>query len=149
MIALMMTAVDSAVDSAVDPALEGRELGPWFMVPWWISLPAAGVIGAIAVWYFLRLGRAEVPRERRWIRRISLVLVIASLFPLVRALTFAHPHEDRSAFAVAWASVLMLVLASLVLAVVDVILTARRGLYEFRELRRETLGGKRKDGANG
>ena len=134
---------------AVDPALEGRELGPWFMVPWWISVPVAGIVGAIAVWYFIRLGRSEVPRERRWIRRISLLFVIASLAPLVRGLTFAHPHEDRSAFAVAWASVLMLVLASLVLAVVDVMLTARRGLHEFRELRRETLGGKRKDGANG
>ena len=31
-----------------------------------------------------------------------LVLVGAALIPLVRGLTFAHPHEDRSAFAIAW-----------------------------------------------
>lgn len=133
----------------IDPALEGRDLGPWFMVPWWISVPVAGAVGAVAMWYFIRLGRPDVPRERRWVRRISLVLVTAALIPLVRGLTFAHPHEDRSAFAVAWAMVLMLVLASLVLAVVDVMLTARRGLSEFRELRRETLGGKRRDDGGG
>jgi len=133
----------------VDPALVGRDLGPWFMVPWWITVPAACAVGAVAVWYFIRLGRADVPRERRWVRRISLVLVMAALIPLVRGLTFAHPHEDRSAFAVAWAMVLMLVLSSLVLAIVDVMLTARRGLQDYRELRRETLGGKRKDGASG
>jgi len=40
-------------------------------------------------------------------------------------------------------------LSSLVLAIVDVMLTARRGLQDYRELRRETLGGKRKDGAGG
>ena len=133
----------------VDPVLEGRDLGPWFMAPWWITVPVACAVGAVAVWYFVRLGRPDVPRERRWVRRISLVFVMAALIPLVRGLTFAHPHEDRSAFAVAWAMVLMLVLSSLVLAIVDVMLTARRGLQDYRELRREMLGGKRKDGASG
>jgi hypothetical protein len=133
----------------VDPALEGRDLGPWFMVPWWISVPVGCAVGAVAVWYFIRLGRSDVPRERRWVRRISLVLVFAALVPLVRGLTFAHPHEDRAAFATAWAMVLLLVLSSLVLAIIDVMLTARRGLQDYRELRRETLGGKRKEGSGG
>ena len=133
----------------IDPALEGRELGPWYMVPAWITVPVACIAGVAIVWYFVRLGRPDVPRERRWVRRISLVLVGAALIPLVRGLTFAHPHEDRSAFAIAWAMVLLLVVASLVLAVVDVMLTARRGLADYRELKRDTLGGKRSEKSGG
>ena len=127
----------------IDPALAGRELGPWFMVPWWISVPMAVALAAVLVWYFVRLGRGDVPRGRRWLRRASVVLAIAGLAPLVRALTFAHPHEDRVAFAVAWSSVLFVLVACLLLAVIDVLLVTHGGVREFRSLRRETLGGKR------
>lgn len=139
----------ASLQQTVDPALAGRELGPWYMVPAWVTVPLACVAGAAIVWYFLRLGRSDVPRERRWVRRISLVLVGAALVPLVRGLTFAHPHEDRSGFAIAWAMVLLLVVASLVLAVVDVMLTARRGLADYRDLKRETFGGKRAEKDHG
>ena len=139
----------AAAQGSIDPALVGRELGEWYMVPAWITVPIACIVGVALVWYFVRLGRADVPRERRWIRRISLVLVGAALLPLVRGLTFAHPHEDRAAFAVAWASVLLLVLASLVLALVDVLLTARRGMSEFRALRRQSFGRDREGGSHG
>ena len=71
------------------------------------------------------------------------VLALAGLAPLVRALTFAHPHEDRVAFAVAWSSVLFVLVACLLLAVIDVLLVTHGGVREFRSLRRETLGGKR------
>jgi hypothetical protein len=129
--------------AAIDPALAGRDLGPWFMMPWWISIPAALVIAGLLVWYFVRLGRPDVPRGRRWLRRISVVLAIAGLAPLVRALTFAHPHEDRLAFAVSWSTVLFVIVACLVLAVIDVILVTRGGMREYRALRRDTFGGKR------
>ncbi|MEY3144025.1 MAG: hypothetical protein RLY21_2518 [Planctomycetota bacterium] len=128
--------------AAIDPALAGRELGPWFMVPWWISVPVAVLLAGLLVWYFIRLGRGDVPRGRRWLRRASVVLALVGLAPLVRALTFAHPHEDRVAFAVAWSSVLFVLIACLVLALVDVILVTRSGVREFRTLRRQTLGGK-------
>jgi hypothetical protein len=128
---------------AIDPALAGRELGPWFMVPWWVSVPLALVAGALLVWYFVRLGKSDVPWGRRWLRRASVVLAIAGLIPLVRGLTFAHPHEDRVGFAVAWSSVLFVMLACLVVAIVDVILVARGGVREYRALRRDTFGGRR------
>jgi hypothetical protein len=128
---------------AIDPALVGRELGPWFMVPWWVSVPIAVVAGALLVWYFVRLGKSDVPWGRRWLRRASVVLAIAGLVPLVRGLTFAHPHEDRVGFAVAWSSVLLVMLACLVVAIVDVILVARGGVREYRALRRDTFGGRR------
>jgi hypothetical protein len=76
------------------------------------------------------------------------VLAIAGLIPLVRALTFVHPHEDRVGFAVAWSSVLFVLLGCVVLALIDVILVAHSGVREFRSLRRETLGGKRKGAAD-
>jgi hypothetical protein len=134
---------------AIDPALAGRELGPWFMVPWWVSVPIALAAGALLVWYFVRLGKSDVPWGRRWLRRASVALAIAGLIPLVRGLTFVHPHEDRVGFAVAWSSVLFVMLACLVLALVDVILVARGGLREYRMLRRDTFGGRRSavDGA--
>jgi len=138
-----------AGDSARDPALVGRELGPWMMVPWWVTVPPALVVGATLVWYFVRLGRAEVPRERRWIRRASIVFAGASLAPLVRGLTFAHPHEDRVGFAVAWSAVLFTLMPCLLLALVDVFLTTRRGLREFQELRRETLVRRPEERSNG
>jgi hypothetical protein len=137
-----MIALADAVEPVIDPALRGRELGPWFMVPWWVSLPIAFALAAVLAWYFVRLGRADVPRGRRMLRRASVALAIVGLAPLVRGLTFVHPHEDRVGFAVAWSSVLFVLLACLVLAVVDVIIVTRGGVREFRALRRETLGGK-------
>jgi hypothetical protein len=139
-IAIGVLAQDSA-DASRDPALVGRDLGPWYMVPWWISVPLAALLGVTLVWYFVRLGRGDVPAERRVVRRLSIVCALGALVPLVRALTFTHPHEDRVAFAVAWSMTLLALCGCLVLAIVDFILTARRGVREFRELRRETLGG--------
>lgn len=122
---------------------DGRELGPWFMVPPWASISVAAVALALLAWYFVRLGRSEVPAGRRRLRRASVVLLTLGLAPLVRALSFVHPHEDRIGFAVAWSSVLFVVIAALVLAVVDVVLVTRGGLREYREIRRDTFGGKR------
>jgi hypothetical protein len=135
--------------ASVDPALAGRDLGPWFMVPWWISVPLALLVAGALVWYFVRLGGADVPRGRRWLRRISVVLALVGLAPLVRALTFAHPHEDRVGFAVAWSSVLFVIIACFILAIVDVVLVARGGLRDYRSLRRSTFGGGRGSGGVG
>lgn len=142
-----MTAADEP--ASIDPALVGRELGPWFMVPWWVSVPIAAVLAGVLVWYFVRLGRAEVPRGRRWLRRASVVVALLGLAPLVRAMSFVHPHEDRVGFAVAWSSVLFVLLACLVLALVDVVLVTRSGVREFRALRRDTFGGRRGGSGDG
>ncbi len=128
--------------ASVDPALEGRELGPWLMIPASITVPLAVLIGVALAWYFVRLGRSDVTPERRIVRRMSIGLVAFGLVPFVRGLSFVHPHEDRIGFAVAWSAVLLLVCLSLMLAIVDFVLTARRGMREFRTLRDETLSGK-------
>lgn len=132
----------SAPDSTLDPALVGRELGPWYMVPWWVSLPIAVAVGVALVWYFMRLGRGDVPAERRVVRRLSIVCALGALVPLVRALTFVHPHQDRVGFALAWSMTLLALCGCLLLAIIDFMLTARRGLREYRALRRTVLGGR-------
>lgn len=129
----------------IDPALAGRELGTWLMISPWLSVPLAIAAGAALVWYFVRLGRPEVPRSRRWIRRASIACAIGGLPPLVRALSFVHPHEDRVGWAVAWSMVLFALVAWATLAVVDFMLTMRGGWVEYRALRRETLGGRTRD----
>lgn len=128
----------------IDPALVGRELGEWTMVPAWVTVPLAVAAVAALLWYFVRLGRAEVPAARRRMRRVSIAVLLAATVPLVRALSFVHPHEDRAGWAFAWSIVLLATVACAVLALVDFALTARSGLREYRELRRETLGGKKR-----
>lgn len=128
--------------AAIDPALAGRELGAWHMVPSWETVPVAVVVLAALAWYFIRLGRADVPRGRRILRRVSIVFVTGAVVSLVAGLTFIHPHEDRVGFAIAWLAVSVSVIVCAVLAALDVVLTTRQGLYEFRELKQSTLGGK-------
>lgn len=135
---------ESTLGSArVDPALAGRDLGPWTMVPASVSVPAAIALAALLAWYFVRLGRAGVPRGRRRLRRASIACAMVALFPLVRALTFVHPHEDRVGWAVAWSIVLFALTGWAFLAVVDFVLVARSGLREYDALRRETFGAPR------
>lgn len=138
---------DPQQPTTIDPALVGRDLGEWTMVPAWISIPVALAVAGALVWYFARLGRPDVPRSRRWVRRASVVCALAGLPALVRALTFVHPHEDRAGWALAWSMALLALVAWATLAVVDLVLTARGGWHEYRALRREVFGGgKRADG---
>ncbi|MFZ9881969.1 MAG: hypothetical protein ACO3QC_11265, partial [Phycisphaerales bacterium] len=74
----------------IDPALVGRELGEWTMVPAWVTVPLAVAAVAALLWYFVRLGRAEVPVARRRMRRVSIAVLLAATVPLVRALSFVH-----------------------------------------------------------
>lgn len=129
----------------VDPALAGRDLGPWTMVPAAVSVPAAIALAVLLAWYFVRLGRAEVPRGRRRLRRASIVCALVALVPLVRALTFVHPHEDRVGWAVSWSIVLFALTGWALLAVIDFVLVARSGLREYDALRRETFGAPREN----
>jgi len=135
------TSVLAADQSAIDPALVGRDLGPWFMVPAVVSVPIACVLALSLLWYFARLGRSDVPVLQRRVRRTGIVFALAALVPLVRALTFVHPHEDRVGWATAWSVALLALVLWFLLAIVDVILVLRGGLREYGELKREVFGG--------
>ncbi len=127
--------------NAIDPALAGRDLGPWFMVPSLVSVPLAIVLAFALLWYFARLGRNDVPVVQRRVRRTGIVCALVALVPLVRALTFVHPHEDRVGWATAWSVALLALVLWFLLAIVDVILVLRGGMREYGELKREVFGG--------
>ncbi len=128
-------------EGTMDPALAGRDLGPWHMIPAAVSVPIACVLAIALLWYFARLGRSDVPVLQRRVRRTGIVFALAALVPLVRALTFVHPHEDRVAWATAWSVVLLALVLWFLLAIVDVILVLRGGIREYSELKREVFGG--------
>jgi hypothetical protein len=128
-------------EGTIDPALAGRDLGPWHMIPAAVSVPIACVLAIALLWYFARLGRSDVPVLQRRVRRTGIVFALAALVPLVRALTFVHPHEDRVAWATAWSVALLALVLWFLLAIVDVILVLRGGIREYSELKREVFGG--------
>ena len=127
----------------IDPALVGRELGTWLQVPQWMSVSLAVLLAGVLCWYFARLGRPDVSRARRWMRRASVLCALAALPPLVRGLSFVHPHEDRVGFAIAWTIALLFLLAWFALALIDFLLVLREGIGEYRALRDETIGNQR------
>ncbi len=125
---------------AIDADLVGLTLGPWTMIAWWISVPCALAVAAVLAWYFRRLASANVPQKCRVLRRVGVCCAGAALVPLVIALTVAHPHEHRVAWAFAWTLALLSLFAWFVLAVVDAIIVARGGVHEYRALRRDSSG---------
>ncbi len=129
-----------AITPGLDPALVGRELGHWHMVSAWLSVPMAIGIGALLLWYFVRLGRPSVPRGRRRLRRASIGFALVGLIPLLCGITFVHPHEQRFAWAASWALALLALLGWFSIALVDFLLVARSGLREYDELRRKAIG---------
>ncbi len=128
-------------EGTMDPALAGRDLGPWHMIPALVSVPIACVLAITLLWYFARLGQSDVPVLQRRVRRTGIVFALAALVPLVRALTFVHPHEDRVAWATAWSVALLALVLWFLLAIIDVILVLRGGIREYSELKREVFGG--------
>ena len=157
------------VIAQTDPALQGRDLGPWFMLPAWFSVPCAIVLAGVLCWYFVRLGvsstgsantgsastgsastgnpdsgGAGVSRALRWVRRLGILCALAAIGPLLRAVTFVHPHEQRVEWATAWSLAILALFACFLLAIVDVILVLRGGLREYSDLRREVFGGGRR-----
>jgi hypothetical protein len=87
------------------------------------TVPAAIVIAGIIGWYWWRLGRTSVPRSRRLIRRVSMVLVLLLLPGLVRGLSYVDADVDGQAFVVTWSVTTLLVLLVLLVACIDALLT--------------------------
>jgi hypothetical protein len=80
-----------------------------------------GVLLALAsAWYWQRLGREDVERSTRAIRRASLVLGLIAVFVLVRSASFVDSEVSPSAYISAWLTALGLVFLVVVLVSVDV-----------------------------
>ena len=86
-----------------------------------ITVPLALTLCAAIVWYWIYLGRDDVPASRRKIRRFSLVVMLISMPMLVRALSFVDPLVDKRDYAVAWTAVTFMLLIVIAAAVMDAI----------------------------
>lgn len=97
----------------------------------WVTVPAAASLVCALAWYWLHLGRTDVPAGRRRIRRLSLLLALAALAATVVGMSFVDSAVHQTGYVVAWALVLLCVLAIMLAAAVDVFVS----LSIQRELR--------------
>lgn len=84
-----------------------------------VSIPPAALALVWIAWYWVRLGRADVPVSRRKIRRTSLVLMAISLPIFVRALSFLDPKTDPVDFMRTWLLALLMIIIVLASAGID------------------------------
>lgn len=101
------------------------------------TIPIAVVISAALVWYWVRLGRSDVPVSRRKIRRFSLVIMLLSLPMFVRALSFVDPAVDKRPYVLAWTACTFMVLVVLATALLDAVNSLRLHQNHRHEALRE------------
>ena len=86
-------------------------------------MPAAAA--AWILWYWVRLGRSDVPPSRRKLRRISLMLMLVLLPMLIGGLSIVDRQAEPNRYVMVW------VLAMLVILMI----TATAGLDAMNSLR--------------
>lgn len=106
--------------------------------PAW-TIPPAVVIGLSLVWYWLRLGRADVPPSRRRVRRLNTVFLLLSLPLFVRALSFLDPEQQPRAFLITWSILVLVMLMVIIMALLDAMNSLRLHHHKVEaELRQAT-----------
>ncbi len=117
-----------------------------------MSIPAILVAAAAysAGWYYLfhspaarRLGGVEVAaanRQRQRLRRANGVVLVLLATGFYVGFTGINPDRHQLAYLLVWTAVLVLLLAAVLLAVVDLLMTARVRRRVMREL---SVGGER------
>ena len=90
-----------------------------------ITIPPAALVFGWIVWYWIRLGRADVPMSRRKLRRLSLGLMALSLPMFVRALSFLDPNVQPQQYAYTWLMGMLMVILVIVIAGLDALNTVR------------------------
>ena len=86
-----------------------------------VSLLIGVVLVLLAAWYWQRLGRDEVDRSTRAIRRGSLVLCVLAIFALVRAASFIDSEVNPRVYMIAWLSALGLIFLVVMVMAVDIL----------------------------
>lgn len=95
-------------------------IGTVLVPPVWSVLTALPV-AALIIWYFLRLGRDDVPVSRRRVRRVSLIAVLATLPMLVRVFSFVDPEQQPTAFIIWWSLIFVMILLIVATALLDMV----------------------------
>jgi uncharacterized membrane protein YedE/YeeE len=90
-----------------------------------VSIPVAVAVAILVLWYWKRLGDAGVPVSRRRIRRASIVVVLAGLPILVRAVSFVDYQTQQAQYVVTWLLVLVCIGLLLIAAAIDFFDTVR------------------------
>ncbi|MCA9285572.1 MAG: hypothetical protein KDA22_10170 [Phycisphaerales bacterium] len=104
-----------------------------------LTLPVAALVVVWALWYWTRLGRSDTPRSRRWVRRASILVVLAGMPALVRGTSFVDPRIAPRAYAEAWTVAIAALFLLVVVAVLDAGNSVRMHVRARATLMREEL----------
>lgn len=104
-------------------------------LPWVFTVPIAVLIAIAIIWYWLVLGKPDVPASRKRIRQTSLIVMLVSLPVLVRALSFVSHQANSSQFVIVWSMLLVLLLLLVITAIADAINTINiHRKQQFKEM---------------
>ena len=94
------------------------------MMPLIPTLCVASIYVAVAIWYWIRLGRGSVPRSRRTCRRWGLFFGGIAVAGMVFGVSLIDSGRSPVPFIAAWSVVGLSVLAVTISAAIDVLLTS-------------------------
>lgn len=108
-----------------------------------ISITGPPAIAALLIlwWYYNRLNRSDVPRSRRKIRQVSVVILVLMIPLLLIGTSFTDYRLDQERFVWVWLAAIVMLLLVVWLMVVDginsLIITRRVRLEARDRLRRD------------
>jgi hypothetical protein len=125
-------------------------------VPASLTVALGVAAAALILWYWRRLGAADVPESRRRIRRASLVVMLAGLPVLVWGLSFIDYRTHQAEYVVCWLLVMFLIGLILVATGLDLLNTLRlsrderrRAILDARAAAWRAQEASRKEGGDG
>jgi hypothetical protein len=110
-----------------------------------ITVPLALLLAAFLVWMWIRVGRQDLPKPIRALRRSTIFLSLLALPGLVRGLSFLTPsiQNQQLQYVLTWTGVMAIVLLILLIACVDLLLVGRferaRAVGELSDLRWQVI----------
>lgn len=100
------------------------------------SLPPAVLVALGCLWYLARLLRPGIPGARRWVRAVSMAIVIAVVVQLVLGLSVYEKHVQQLEFVMAWTGAVICLMLLVVVALVDGVVSLR---HIASEMERDTF----------
>lgn len=104
------------------------------LMPAWIVLPLAMIAMLVLASYHEALRAADIPESRRRIRIANTMVMLVAVPLAAYSFAIASPDEPR-VFVLVWTSVLALLLATVLLAMLDVLNSLRLHRGDLRNLR--------------
>ena len=105
-----------------------------------ITMPLAAIVLGWIAWYWIRLGRPEVPPSRRKLRRASLILIAVLLTLIVAALSFLDPAQHQRPYIMTWTGAMLVIAILVIVAGLDAMNTMRIVQQQTHEELREAAG---------